>query len=158
MVSQFVYKLLCTYTPDETIFKTFRKIVTNFIWDSRKPKIAYERLVQPYELNGLKLVDLKLTNRSLKAGWVDRLIYSEDTQFPWIKAMLPYNHPDIWESIIKPVDIDKPSSKSSKIPGKHGHTLIIKILKPGKHGHTLIIKILKPLTTSLSRICGLTPR
>lgn len=35
-----------------------KKIVTSFIWDAKRPKIAYNLLIQNIDLDGLKLADI----------------------------------------------------------------------------------------------------
>lgn len=64
--SQFIYRLQCLPSPSKKLFKKLKKIIKGFIWDNKKAKIAYDRLVLPYKDGGLQLKDLELTDISLK--------------------------------------------------------------------------------------------
>lgn len=46
-----------TFTP-QRVFTEYKRIVSDFIWDSKKPKIAYTSLIQPIEKGVVKLLDL----------------------------------------------------------------------------------------------------
>ena len=94
-VSKFVYKLMCIYSPTEKFLKEFRKVIMDFIWDSKKPKIACKKLIQTYTYGGLNLVDLRLKNISLKAAWIDRILFS-GTNLTFLKQLLPCESPLIW--------------------------------------------------------------
>ena len=104
LVSQFVYKMLSTYLPTQEFLKEFRKIITKFIWDNKKPKIAYNKLIQTYQNGGLKLVDLELKYISLKVAWIDRILYS-GADLVFLKVLLPLDSPMIWYCNIKPQDV-----------------------------------------------------
>ena len=107
MISRFVYKLLRLYTPDEQCFKQFKKIVTDFIWAGKKKhNIACSKLVQDYRDGGLKLFDLEVKNLSLKALWIDRILFSK-VELKIFKHMLPCPHPIIWSCNINENDIKK---------------------------------------------------
>lgn len=58
MVSILQYPCSCTFVPVR-VQNDFKRIVTNFIWDSKRPKIAYNLLIQNTELGGLKLADIE---------------------------------------------------------------------------------------------------
>ena len=64
LVSQFVHKLLCLYSPSEEVLNKFHRIITQFIWSKKSSKIKYDKLIQNYENGGLKLVDLKIKDVS----------------------------------------------------------------------------------------------
>ena len=56
------------------VFKEVKKHITDFIWDSKPSKIAYNVLIQGIQDGGLKLVDLETKVKSLKLAWVKRLL------------------------------------------------------------------------------------
>ena len=49
-----------------------KKIVVDFIWGSKPPKIAYDVMIQSIENGGLKLVDFESKVESLKLGFIKR--------------------------------------------------------------------------------------
>ena len=106
LVSQFVYKLVCLYTPEDQQFKKFKILIIEFIWEGKTTKIAYNHLIQSHERGGLKLVDLEMKNASLKASWVDRIVYTRgENRLKLLKSLLPLNSPEIWECNIEPKQI-----------------------------------------------------
>lgn len=64
--SQFVYRLQCLPSPPRDLMSKYNQIVRNFIWDGKKAKIAYKRLIASKEAGGLQLRDLHLIDASLK--------------------------------------------------------------------------------------------
>lgn len=58
VTSIFQYPCSYIYTPPE-VFKEFRSIITSFIWDNKKPKIAFNTLSLPIAEGGLNLIDLE---------------------------------------------------------------------------------------------------
>ena len=78
IIPLFTHRLLVTRTPEKTMFKKFKDLVRNFIWDGKKAKIAYQRLIRHMDNGGLKLVDLGLKNTALKIKWVQVSRLKED--------------------------------------------------------------------------------
>ena len=106
LVSQFMHKLLCIFSPEEIHLKQFRTLITDFIWDGKTTKIAYNRLIQLYQKGGLKRVDLRLKDLSLKASWVDRIAFSNnDIRLQNLKALLPISSRLIWRCNIDPKQV-----------------------------------------------------
>ena len=55
---------------------------------------------------GLKLIDLQTKDLSLKAGWVDRLLFSQ-VDLQYFKSILPCPHSTVWKCNIKQAHIYK---------------------------------------------------
>ena len=53
------------------------KIIVDFIWDSKPPKIAYDVMIQSIKNGGLKLVDFESKVKSLKLGFIKRLLQNK---------------------------------------------------------------------------------
>ena len=66
----------------ESIVKEYNRLITNFIWNNGKSKVALSKLQNNKKNGGLKLVNLKLKDESLKASWVINV--SEDN---YLRAM-----------------------------------------------------------------------
>ena len=60
IVSQYVCKFMCTFSPTSEMLKQFKQVISQFPWSGKKKaKISYKKLIQPYHQGGLKLVDLE---------------------------------------------------------------------------------------------------
>ena len=62
-------------SPPEHVFIKFDQLIRSFIWNNKKSKISLSRLQNNNEAGGLKLLELKLRDRSLKfsnfLGYID---------------------------------------------------------------------------------------
>lgn len=75
LISQLQYPISCTPVPKRVIVE-YKKMVVDFIWDSKRSKIAYHLLIQDIKSGGLRLADLELriwtTHISLiKSAWLN---------------------------------------------------------------------------------------
>ena len=52
----------------------FQKAITTFIWKGKKPRIAYNRLMQSIQDGGLQLTDLESKEKALKIIWIKKYI------------------------------------------------------------------------------------
>lgn len=58
MISILQYPCACSFTPARVIAET-KKIITQFLWDGKRSKVAYNLMVQPIDKGGLRLADLE---------------------------------------------------------------------------------------------------
>ena len=72
-LSPLLYVCSALYTP-EIVYTEVKAAITNFLWNNKRAKIAYDVLIQPIEKGGLKLTDFESKVKSLKAVWVKRFI------------------------------------------------------------------------------------
>ena len=70
IVPLFTHRLLVTRSPTKALLEEYKKMIVEFIWESKRSKIAYYRLIRNFEGGGLKLVDLGTKDISLKIKWV----------------------------------------------------------------------------------------
>ena len=49
------------------------KLVVNFIWNGKKPKIKRDTLIGPKDKGGLELPDYEIVTKSLRCAWVKRM-------------------------------------------------------------------------------------
>lgn len=66
LVSQLVYKMMMICDVNEDRYQQLKSIIVKFLWDDKRPKIAYSKLILTYEDGGLKLHDIKIKDISLK--------------------------------------------------------------------------------------------
>lgn len=102
-----VYKMMALGTPTDEIFKSFKDIIMDFVWEGAVPKIKYAKLIQPLAAGGLNLHDMEAKFFSLKVIWVKKLLMSNpNSSFASMAyASLPLDDQRIWDSNISPGDI-----------------------------------------------------
>ena len=66
-------------------FAKSKETIIQFIWKGKKPKIAYNKLVQNIASGGLGLCDLKAKDVALKINWIKKSYVQESAPF-WVKA------------------------------------------------------------------------
>ena len=69
IVPLFTYRMQVLESPNPAIIKKYHKIIIKFLWQGKRAKIAYKKLIQCYENQGLKLVDLSIKDVAIKAKW-----------------------------------------------------------------------------------------
>ena len=103
VISIATQKFTCLPTPHESFFKKAKEIITNFLWNNKKSKIAYSQLICSIADGGLKLIDLKAKEKLLKTSWIKK--YSEKQCNFWqnyFKSKIPI--PCFWECNINARD------------------------------------------------------
>ena len=79
-LSKIVYISLLSCTPSSIIDKVV-EIQNEFLWDSKKPKMKHNSLINDYAQGGLKKVDIRKKIWALRLSWIKRL-YS-GAYHPW---------------------------------------------------------------------------
>ena len=105
MLSQTIYKILSLNTPNDEIIAKIKKLITDFLWDRKKPQIAYETLIKNYADGGLRLVDFRRKDQALKMSWITK---SKIVSNIWVKIaskLLPIQLPEIFECNIAHKDL-----------------------------------------------------
>ena len=91
--------------PPDTFFKAYKDKIVKFLWNDRPPKISYSKLVQNYDRLGLKLVDLKTKDISLKAMWPIHWKECNFDEMKWLYHRMPITDTRLWECNIAVRDI-----------------------------------------------------
>ena len=107
-VLQFIFRALCLPTPSGKFFEEYRKIVSHFIWQGRKPKMSFDRLTLEKGRAGFNLCDIKLKDTSVKCNLLLRILSKDATNFTK-KAMLSFI--DIPDNLIMKVCLNKTDIK-----------------------------------------------
>lgn len=81
-----MYKLQVLTAPLEKDFLRYKKLVRNFIWDDKKPKISYQRLISDFSKGGLQLRDLRIIDKSVKFGRAAQMLDNKVNSF-WKNAL-----------------------------------------------------------------------
>ena len=74
IASLFVYQMQVLLSMEDKLLDKFNRLITNFIWNERKPKIKLDILQQLKNELGLRLVNLKSRDDALKIAWIKRII------------------------------------------------------------------------------------
>ena len=61
-------------SPPKNILDEINKCIFNFIWDNKPDKIKRKILINDYKDGGLKVPNIYMLNKSIKASWVKRLL------------------------------------------------------------------------------------
>lgn len=114
LISQVVYKMLMVTTMTNERYLTLKNTIVNFLWDHRRPKIAYSKLILSYKDGGLKLHDLKIKDKSLKLSWVPKML--ADTEWSqYIQGFVEIPLRLLFSANISPRNVSKLSISSPVI-------------------------------------------
>lgn len=73
MASLLQYPTAAIHTPPRVI-KEYQKIVVQFLWKDKRPKVAYKTMILPTNRGGLKLMDLSSRVQVNLLQWIKRTI------------------------------------------------------------------------------------
>ena len=71
-LSKLIYSSACVQTPAQ-VSDIVNKLVVNFIWNGKKPKIKRDMLIGPKDKGGLELPDYEIVTKPLQCDWVKRM-------------------------------------------------------------------------------------
>ena len=97
------HKLAILPYPPPEFFKKYKTIILDFIWNKRRHKIRYEKLIQDYDNGGLKLIDTEAKMIALKAKWP---LYFADRYEDWLYGIMGLDY-RIWSLNINTQDIKR---------------------------------------------------
>lgn len=84
LISVLQYPCSCTFVP-ERVFVEYKSLVTDFLWDGKRSKIAYNLLIQRIEDGGLKLADLETRVHTIRLGLIKKIWLNPDSS--WVKIL-----------------------------------------------------------------------
>lgn len=73
LISLLQYPCSIIHTPSRVIVE-YKKIVSQFLWNCRKPKIAYASITKPISQGGLNLLDLESRIKVTCLQWIRRWV------------------------------------------------------------------------------------
>ena len=86
-----VYKSYSVMETPKLFVDEVNKIVLDFIWGHKPPKIKYTTLIKTRQEGGLEMKDFALFNKALKFNWVKRLCSNSDAPWQYIPKFLLAN-------------------------------------------------------------------
>ncbi len=72
IIPQVLYLCSVLHTP-EKIIKRLHDLITQFVWNKKKPKVKHTTMVGCIEDGGLKLPDIRSKIKSIKIAWLQRM-------------------------------------------------------------------------------------
>ena len=73
IISQLVY-ILSPLPTDQRVVNEVNNPCYNFLWDGKGDKIKRDTMISYYEQGGLKMVDVKIFSKALKATWIKKYL------------------------------------------------------------------------------------
>ena len=87
IVSQFIYKMAVLPNLPDQFIKAFEKIINEFLWNARRPKISLNVLYADKQSGGAGLIDLRKKDKAMKLGWVKTILSDPSIASMAYKAM-----------------------------------------------------------------------
>ena len=79
-ISKLIYSASVLPVPDHYI-QEINKLIFNFIWAGKPPKIKRNTIIGKKKDGGLKMCDFKIMEKALKIAWIDRI--QDESQASW---------------------------------------------------------------------------
>ena len=79
-ISKLIYSALLLPVPDHYI-QEINKLIFNFIWQGKPPKIKRNTIIGAKKDGGLKMCDFEIMEKALKIAWVKRI--QDESQASW---------------------------------------------------------------------------
>lgn len=102
LLSLLQYQMSIIPTPNRVI-KEYKAIISNFMWDNKRPKVAYKTMIQGIERGGMKLLDIETRAQVNMLQWIKRLLSNPEMntakilEYVWqtdsVKTFLSYRNP-----------------------------------------------------------------
>ena len=105
MSSLFIYKMAVLPALPSKYINQLEKIMNDFLWNSRAPKIPIHILQLSKENGGAGLVNFRLRDQALKVKWVREMETDEMTKNLALHALQTPLGSDIWRCNIKAEDV-----------------------------------------------------
>ena len=80
------YPLSVCYCPLE-ILEKINKIIFQFLWEGKPPKIKRDIITADYSVGGLRAPDIKVVHEKAKISWIKRLIIDPNSNARWARLM-----------------------------------------------------------------------
>ena len=106
VASLFVHKMMVLPIIPNNILKQVDNIIRDYLWNSKKSKIAYNILQNPKNQGGLNLVNLKKKDMALKATWPAILEQEQEyASIVYQQMRCKDLREEIWRCSIEPEDV-----------------------------------------------------
>ena len=105
--SKLVYRLSALPSPEPEFFIEIENIFFEFLWSNIKTKIAKNLVMNSREKGGLKILDIKLKEKSLKIAWIKRLLLNNNVNSysPFLSSEAKIDIPTLIKCNLNPRDL-----------------------------------------------------
>ena len=79
IVDNWPFRRLTPLPTHQKSLEEVNRIIFNFLWDGRGDRIKRSAMINDYDKGGLKMIDIKTFNSSLKVIWVKKYLDSANT-------------------------------------------------------------------------------
>ena len=110
--SIFVYRLLALPNPNKELVQNIVGKIKELLWERKKAKTKYNKVIQRLEEEDLQLVDFEAKNHTLKITWVAKSVEGKRFWAKFAETFLPWTIPEIWNCNLSYKDIEKFYTKS----------------------------------------------
>ena len=83
LVISLAYYLMTVNSISQATLMNMEKNIRNFIWNSKKGQLAWERTILPVKDGGLGAPSLKIRYKAIKVGWLKRWWHPEPDRPDW---------------------------------------------------------------------------
>ena len=97
-LSKLMYQLAALPTPSSSFLKELKNLIMEFLCEGKPHRIKYEKIIQQYYHDGLKLIDIESKEKALKAKWP---LYFGERELPWFYGFLTVQSHTIWTANIE---------------------------------------------------------
>ena len=94
IISQLVY-ILSPLPTDQRVVNEVNNLCYNFLWDGKGDKIKRDTMISDYEQGELKMVDVKIFSKALKATWIKKYL-DQNNHAKWKLFFLPATARSRW--------------------------------------------------------------
>jgi hypothetical protein len=88
LLPQLLYVCTVMHTP-QWVIEQYNRLIANFIWNGKPPKVKNTSLINTIENGGLKLQEIESKIKSLKLKWIIKML-SPETKAPWKSYLESY--------------------------------------------------------------------
>ena len=82
-IPKLVHLLMSLPSPTPDMMNRLNKIFYTFIWDGNPDKISRKVLIEDYSAGGLKMTNIEVFDKALKATWINRMFHGKKEE-GWI--------------------------------------------------------------------------
>ncbi len=115
LFSQLIYKMNVLPSLSDSCVKKLKDMFANFLWENKPAAVAHDVMISDYENGGIKMVDINLKEKAIKAAWAVRLFNNSDA--PWAKLAYRQLNPEldslIWQCNLSETDAIRLPIKSA---------------------------------------------
>ena len=76
-------------SPNKEYWKEVNKILFGFLANNKAEKLKRDTIIGQYKQGGFEIIDIETQNRTIKIGWVKRLITNTGVWSSYVLGKLP---------------------------------------------------------------------